>query len=186
MNHLGTRTIETERLILRQFTMDDVVPMYKNWASDPEVTKYVTWPAHSSTAITAMVMTDWVEAYERPDCYNWAITLKAEGNAPIGNISAVQVMDKIDAVEVGYCMGRAWWGSGIMTEAMGAVIDFFFGQVGANRVCARHDTSNPGSGRVMAKNGMTYEGTLRQAARNNQGIVDIAVYSILAEEWHRK
>ena len=186
MKHLGTQTIETRRLILRRFTMDDVQPMFDNWARDPEVSRYLTWPPHSSTAVTAMVLTDWVEGYERADRYNWAVTLKEEGGAPIGNISVVCCDDDVASCEIGYCMGRAWWGRGIMSEALEAVIDYLIGRVGVNRVEARFDTNNPASGRVMARAGMTYEGIRRQAARNNQGIVDLSCYSILAEEWHKK
>lgn len=185
MKHLGTQTIETPRLILRPFVMQDALAMYENWASDPEVTKYLTWPAHSSVAVTRMVLREWTERDERPDRYNWAITLKSGNGAPIGNISAVHILEEISAVEIGYCMGRAWWGGGIMTEALEAVIGLFIEKVGANRVEARYDTSNPASGRVMEKAGMTYEGTLRRAARNNQGIVDIGCYSILADEWKK-
>ena len=185
MKHLGTQTMETPRLILRPFVMADARAMYENWASDPEVTKYVTWPAHSSVEVTRMVLRDWTDSYENPDRYNWAIICRGGDGKPIGNISAVHVNEKTSEVEIGYCMGRAWWGRGIMTEALKAVIDYFIEQVGANRVAARYDTNNPGSGRVMAKAGMTYEGTLRQAARNNQGIVDVGCYSIRAEEWRR-
>ena len=60
MKHIGTKNIETERLILRRFTLDDADAMYRNWASDDEVTKYLTWPAHSSVDITKMVLADWV------------------------------------------------------------------------------------------------------------------------------
>ena len=183
MKHLGTQTIETARLMLRPFAMTDARAMYENWASDPEVTKYVTWPAHSSVEITRMVLRDWTDGYERPDHYNWAIVLKDSDGKPIGNISAVHVFEKTDAVEIGYCMGRPWWGKGIMTEALKAVTGFFIEQVGANRVEARYDTSNPASGRVMAKSGMTFEGIRRQAARNNRGLVDVGCYSILAGEW---
>ena len=183
MNHIGTKVIETERLILRPFTMADAQPMFDNWASDPEVTKYVTWPAHDSVAITEMVMKDWVEGYVNPDRYNWAITLKEKGDDPIGNISAVHVDDHTESVEIGYCMGRAWWGKAVMAEALKAVIDFFMAEVGTNRVYARHDTANPNSGRVMVKAGMKFEGVLRQSGRNNQGIVDLAWYSILRSEW---
>lgn len=185
MKHIGTKVIETERLILRSFTMNDAQPMFDNWASDPEVTKFLTWPAHSSVDVTSMILKDWVAGYEKPDHYNWAITLKEEGNAPVGNISAVQVEDDIDSVEIGYCMGRRCWGKGIMAEALKAVIDFFMAEVDTNRVHARHDTANPNSGKVMAKAGMTFEGVLRQGARNNQGIVDIACYSILKSEWSK-
>ena len=69
-----------------------------------------------------------------------------------------------------------------MTEAMKAVMDFFFDEVGAGRVEARHDPRNPHSGDVMKKCGMIYEGTLRQADRNNQGICDMVVYALLACE----
>lgn len=186
MKHLGTKTIETPRLILRRFTMDDAKAMFDNWASDPEVTKFLTWPAHGSVAITGMVLQDWTESYQRSDCYNWAITIKAQGTQPVGNISVVHCDDNVCAAEIGYCMGRNWWGGGIMTEALGAVIDYLFAEVGANRISARHDPRNPGSGRVMQKSGMTYEGTLRQIDRNNLGICDASYYSILAEEWQKK
>ena len=52
MNHIGTKTIETERLILRQFTVEDSQAMFENWASDDEVTKYLTWPTHTSEEIS--------------------------------------------------------------------------------------------------------------------------------------
>ena len=86
MNHLGTVTLETERLILRKFTMDDADAMYKNWASDQEVTKYLTWPAHNNVAVTQMILDDWTSNYSRTDYYQWAITLKENGSEPIGCI----------------------------------------------------------------------------------------------------
>ena len=184
MKHIGTKVLETRRLILRRFTMEDVQPMFDNWASDPEVTKYLTWPTHESVAITEMVMKDWVDGYEKDDHYKWGVVLKDTGEL-IGDISACYIYDDVCAAEIGYCMGKRWWGTGLTTEALKAVVDYFIGEVGMNRVCARHDVSNIGSGRVMQKAGMTYEGTLRQSGRNNQGIVDLAHYSILKEEWKK-
>ena len=70
-----------------------------------------------------------------------------------------------------------------MTEALKAIIAFFFEEVNVGRIQARHDPRNANSGAVMSKSGMTYEGTLRRADRNNQGICDVAVYSILREEY---
>lgn len=181
MKHLGTKRIETERLVLRRFTAEDAEAMYENWASDDDVTKYLTWPAHGSVEVSRMVLADWVSHYEEPDYYSWAIELKELGQ-PIGSITAVKVNDRAELVEVGYCIGKAWWRQGITSKAMQAVMDFFFDQVGANRVEARHDPNNPGSGAVMRKCGMKYEGTHRQSDRNNQGIVDTAWYALLAEE----
>ena len=66
----GTQTIETERLVLRRFVIEDAENMYRNWASDPEVTKYLTWPAHSSAEITAMILNEWIKQYEQSDFFN--------------------------------------------------------------------------------------------------------------------
>ena len=59
MNKAGTQRIETERLILRRFTLKDAVYMYYNWASDPKVTKYLTWPAHTSLKVTRDLLEEW-------------------------------------------------------------------------------------------------------------------------------
>lgn len=185
MKHLGTKTLETARLILRKFAVDDAESIYKNWASDPEVTKYLTWPTHSSVEVSRKVRESWVKESEKPDFYQWAIVLKELGE-PIGSISIVRINEKAESMEVGYAIGRAWWGQGIVTEAFQEVIRFLFEEVGAGRVAARHDTNNPASGAVMRKCGLTYEGTLRRCDWNNQGICDAAFYSILREEFGKK
>ena len=63
MNHKGTVTLETERLILRRFTMDDADAMFQNWASDDEVTKYLTWPTHTDVSVSKTVINSWLELY---------------------------------------------------------------------------------------------------------------------------
>ena len=183
MKHLGTVMIKTERLILRRFTVEDAPAMYRNWASDPEVTKYLTWPAHSDLKISRMVLEDWVGEYEKENYYQWAIEF--EGQA-IGSISVVSGNDRVEMVHIGYCIGKAWWHRGIMTEALGAVIRFFFVDVGVNRIETRHDPNNPHSGAVMRKCGMKFEGTMRQSDWNNQGICDAIWYSILRSDYFGK
>lgn len=181
MRHVGTISIETERLLLRPVTMEDAPAMYRNWTGNPEVTKYLTWPTHASVEVTEGFVNYLLESYKDPKNYAWGIVPKDESE-PIGMISVVSMNEEVDSVQIGYCLGPNWWGQGVMTEALGAVIDFCFDTLGANRVEARHDTNNPASGRVMRKCGMTYEGTLRQADKNNQGICDAAYYSILRSE----
>ena len=56
MNHKGTVALETERLILRRFTIEDADAMFKNWASDAEVTKYLTWPTHTDVSVSQAVI----------------------------------------------------------------------------------------------------------------------------------
>lgn len=182
MNHQGTKTILTSRLILRRFRSEDADAAYRNWCSSDQVTRFLTWPTHLNVNVTRSVIDDWVTSYQDPRSYQWAIELQ-ELCEPIGSISVVNVDDDVDAIEIGYCLGQPWWHRGIMTEALAAVTNYFFDEVGANRVCAKHDADNPRSGAVMKACGLTYEGTLRQAHRNNQGIVDTCVYSILRTEW---
>lgn len=182
MKHLGTRTIKTRRLCLRPFSPGDAPAMFRNWASDPEVTRYLTWPAHDSPDVSAWVLKDWCSHYEEPSYYQWAIELKELGE-PIGSIAVVRQDGSAQWVELGYCIGKPWWHQGIVSEALNALVAFFFDEVGTGRIQARHDPRNPNSGAVMRKCGMRYEGTLRRADRNNQGICDAAIYAILREEY---
>lgn len=181
MNHLGTNRIETQRLILRKFTVDDASAMYRNWSSDPEVTKYLTWPAHDSETVSRRVLLDWTSQYQDCAFYQWAIVPKTI-EEPVGSIGVVRMDEKAKLVHIGYCIGRDWWHRGITSEAMQAVMDYLFDEVGVNRIESRHDPRNPNSGAVMRKCGMHFEGTMRQSDWNNQGICDACWYAQLAEE----
>jgi ribosomal-protein-alanine N-acetyltransferase len=183
MNHLGTKTIETDRLILRKFRLSDAEEMYNNWARDDDVTRYITWPTHKNIEETKKVVAEYVNDSQRDDYYHWCIVLK-ETNEVVGSIGAFRLFEDLKLFEIGYSIGKRFWNKGITTEATKALIRFFFEEVGVNRVEARHDTKNPASGRVMAKAGMKFKGILRQAGKNNTGIVDMAVYAILKEDWH--
>lgn len=185
MTHLGTVPLETERLILRRFVKSDAQDVFNNWASDPEVTKYLGWPPHSDISVTRKFMRKRLRAYARKDYYSWAIALKETGRV-IGTIAANRHNDATASVTIGYVIGKAWWNQGYMTEALRAVIKFFFEECGMNRVEAMHDPRNPGSGRVMQKAGMIYEGTLRQADWSNQGVGDKACYAILASDYENR
>lgn len=177
MNHTGTIELSTEHLTLRRFDEEDAENMFYNWANDAEVTKYLTWPPYENVEQVEYYLKNEVIAnYEKKDFYSWAIELN-ETEQPIGNISAVNIQDDTDAVEIGYCIGKEYWHQGNMTEAVTEVIRFFMEETGAGRVWAGHDVNNPNSGKVMEKSGMEYEGTLRRSGRNNTGICDMAVYA---------
>lgn len=178
MTHIGTQYIETDRLILRRFEQSDAQAMFDNWASDGEVTKYLTWPTHTDVSVTERILADWVGRYARDDCYKWAIVLKENGPQPIGSIDACRWHEDGAVPEIGYCMGRRWWHRGIMSEALGAVIEFLFQRVGVERIVARHDVDNPRSGGVMCKCGMTFQEIQEHSHQNNQGVIDTANYAI--------
>ena len=182
MEHKGTKIIETERLMLRPFRVSDAPAAYRNWCSEDDVTRYLTWQTHADAGVTEALMADWAQRCADPAFYQWAIELKSIGE-PIGSISVVRTDEKVNAVSIGYCIGSRWWRQGITTEAFRAVISFLFEMVCVNRIEARHNAENLNSGRVMRACGLTYEGTLRQAGVDNQGVVDVCVYSILRSEY---
>jgi ribosomal-protein-alanine N-acetyltransferase len=185
MEHLGTKKLESERLVLRQFTINDAELVYNNWTNDNDVTKYLTWKSHENIDITKDVLKNWISNYAKENFYQWAIVLK-EINEPIGSISVVKQDDEIRMVHIGYCIGKKWWHRGITSEALEIIIRYFFEDVGVNRLESRHDPRNQNSGKVMEKCGMKYEGTMRRADKNNQGICDYSEYGIIAEEYFNK
>ena len=105
MRHTGTQTIATERLTLRRFTIEDAENMYYNWASDPEVTRYLTWQPHKSVEETAEILQQWEAGYSKNEFYQWAIELN-DIEQPIGSISVVSLNEDVQSAELGYCIGK--------------------------------------------------------------------------------
>lgn len=183
MNHKGTKRIETKNLILRKFELSDANAMYKNWANDSEVTKFLTWSPIGSIEVSKDIVKSWIDGYQNNNFYQWAIVLKSDSDKPIGTINIVRQDEEIGMVHVGYCIGKKWWNHGIASEALDAIIKYFINEIKVNRIESRHDPLNPGSGKVMIKCGMKYEGTMRKADINNQGICDCSMYALLSEDY---
>lgn len=185
LTHKGTITLETERLILRRFVPEDAGSMYNNWANNPKVTKFLTWQPHKDASVSLAVIHSWISLYEKPDHYSWAIVPKNFGE-PIGSIAAVKVDNTIEMVHIGYAIGTQWWRKGYTSEALIRLVKFFFEEVGVNRIESRYDPRNPNSGKVMEKAGLKYEGTLKEADRDNLGgFCDAAYHAILASEYFK-
>jgi [ribosomal protein S5]-alanine N-acetyltransferase len=182
MENKGTITLETARLILRRFTPQDAGDMYRNWASDPEVTRYLRWKPHQSVEESREFLKPVLSSYERPNYYLWAIELK-ELHQVIGSINLDIESENDERGEFGYCLGRRFWRRGIMTEALQSLLQFGFRQLGLNRIEAGHSVRNPGSGRVMKKAGMLYEGCARQFYKSQSGFEDCDMYYLLKEDY---
>ena len=181
MYYKGTIKLETDRLILRQFTINDAEAMFENYASSDKVTKYMTWQTHSDINATKDYLRGLIESYKDGKTFDWAIELKSESKV-IGSIGAKKLDESVSKIEVGYCIGEKWWGHGIVTEALRKVINFLFNEVGVNRIEAYHDVRNLASGRVMQKCGMKFEGILRKFYPFNDGTADVYIYAILKED----
>lgn len=123
--------------------------MFSGWASDPEVTKYLTWDTHENIETTRFVLDMWVKEYEKPERINFAIVLKSE-NKLIGGIDVVGYEDGIPVI--GYNLSRKYWSRGYMTEACKCVLNYLFSQ-GYEKVRIDAMTENGGSNKVIEKCG---------------------------------
>ena len=182
MNHIGTQPIETERLLLRRYRIEDAEIAYRNWMSRASVTRYLTWTPHASVEESREYIQSVIDRYDDAAFYTWVIEWKESGEV-VGAIGVNEIFEEVDSCEIGYCMSDSFWGRGLMPEAFSAVIRCLFDEVGFRRIQSTHDPRNPQSGRVMEKCGLQYEGTMRQADRNNQGVCDSVMRAILKEDY---
>ena len=171
MRHIGTQEIETPRLLLRRLTPADAPAMYRNWANDPAVTRYLRWEPHKDENETFALLTAWEELYQNPDYYQWCMVEKSTGEVfgsmsfyddTLGDPEAAATWRRLGfdtsqgVWEPGYCIGRAWWGKGYTTEALNAVVDYWFTRTDSTWLACCHAVENPASGRVMQKAGFVY------------------------------
>lgn len=151
-------TLETNRLILRPFEANDDVAIFNNWASDPEVTKYLTWNHHEDIKQTREILSIWIKQYEKPERINFGIVLK-ETNELIGGIDVVGYIEGVPVI--GYCLSRKYWNNGYVTEAFKRVIEFLFS---LNHSIIRVDAlvENIASNKVILKCGGKYVNTYEE------------------------
>ena len=178
MKAIGTQILQTDRLVLRRFVESDAEAMFQNWASSAENLTYVTWEPHPDVEVTRNSIRNWVASYTNPNYYKWAICLKENPEQVIGDISIVEMDENDSSCEIGYVLGKAYWGLGMMIEALKAVLDFCFTQAGFKKVRARYASLNPASGRVMEKAGMSYLKTITNGVERKGYLADLIYYQI--------
>lgn len=184
LKHQGSIVLRGDRLVLRPYRQGDAQAMYDNWCSDPEVCRYLSWLPHQSVAESQRILDGWLPSYRVPHCYRWGLTL--DGRL-IGDLSVVRWNEQLYEAELGYCLGRAWWGQGLMTEAVLLVKDYLFHQVGFRRLCIRHAAENAGSRRVIEKAGLRYEGCLQGCTRLHDGrFADVCIHGLINERWREE
>lgn len=183
MKYIGTREIETERLILRKLTVEDAYQAFEYWTNRDNVEKYVLWKKHEVIDTTLKQYENWVLEYDNPKTFRWIVELKDEKQV-IGTIDVDTRFLKYGTCEVGYCFGDKFWNKGYATETLKGVIKYLFEEAEADLVCAEYMNNNPASGKVMEKAGMKYEGVLRSRVidKDNKRN-DLINYSITKEEY---
>jgi [ribosomal protein S5]-alanine N-acetyltransferase len=175
LKHKGTQTINTERLILRRFIIEDCESVFTNWAGSSENSRFVMKSPHKNAAETKHMLMNYVDNYNLASFYMWGIVFK---NELIGYICGNEINEEIKSICIGYCIKKSCWNKGITTEATIAVIRYFF-SLGFNRIFSYHNPLNPASGKVMQKSGMQFEGRIRGGSLLAGEICDCLLYSIL-------
>lgn len=182
LNHAGTQTIETRRLVLRRFEIVDAQSVFDNWMSDSEVQNNYGEMACRTIVEAQQILDKWIFSYNNVAFYRWAVILKGL-NENIGQIAFYLVDSKNRKVDVEYCIGQSYWGKGYAPEALKAVIEYAFNCIHFNRVQAFHRSKNISSGRVLQKAKMKYEGNLKQYLIHNNEFDDCIMYAVIRNEW---
>lgn len=182
LTHLGTQTIETERLILRRFSYTDDDAMLKYWIADEKIQSLYSEPVYETKEAVKELLDKYISSYEKEDYYRWAVIDKTTGEC-IGQIAYFLVDNKNHFAEIEYCIGSEFQCKGLATEATKAVIKFGFDKMNLHKVQICTKTINAPSKRVIEKCGFTYEGTLRDYFCMNGEYVGRLFFSILRSEY---
>lgn len=142
--------IQTERLLLRPPVQADAEAIFRGYAQDTEVTRYLSWFPHAHLDETRLFLQHCVELWSEASRYPWVITLAGDGDV----IGMIELRPDESTDSVGFVLARDHWGQGYMTEALQAVLDLAVSDVGMASVGACCHVENRASARVMERAGM--------------------------------
>lgn len=171
--------LETDRLLLREIHLRDAPHMY-SYFSKGEVIKYYNLESFTSEKQAEDLIYRFHQRYSERKQIRWAITLR-ENDQLIGTCGFHAIEEKHYKAEIGYELHPSFWGKGIMTEVIEAVIHYGFDHMLLNRIEAFYDPRNGSSGRVLEKNGFVFEGILKKRYLKKGEFVDAAIAAILKE-----
>lgn len=173
--------LETDRLLLRQFRLDDAEAMMRIFG-DEEVLRFLTQPLMDSEEKAQRFINRLLRDYERREGIDWVITLKGVGEA-IGMCGLYAWDRDSRCMDLGYHIRRSYWGRGFATEAARAVIGWGFTQLDLHRIQADCTEGHTASEQVMIKCGFTHEGTWRESCWEHGRFVNIRQYGLLRREF---
>lgn len=172
--------LDTERLVLRPFTLEDAIEVQR-LAGHRDIAS-TTWniPHPYEDGMAEEWISTHQETFEQGKGVVYAITLK-DGKL-IGAISLMAMIEGHQA-ELGYWIGKPYWNRGYCTEAGKELLRYGFDVLGLNRIHSSYMARNPASGRVMQKLGMSYEGARKQHVKKWGVFEDLVLYGILKSDW---
>jgi [ribosomal protein S5]-alanine N-acetyltransferase len=172
--------LETERLILRPIAVTDAEEVFK-YGSDPEVTKYMIFPTHTTLADSIAWLETVPDSFAKRERITFAIMRKADGKF-IGSSGFHDISPKHHRLMMGYVLNRKNWGNGYMTEAVREMIRFVFDEMGMHSIAATCDFDNIRSARVMERCGMTLEGIFHDQDVRHGKFVSTKGYAIIKKD----
>lgn len=179
MRKYHAKTIITPRLKIRMPRISDAHNMFKNWASDSEVTKYISWDPHPSVDVSEMILSMWINLDKSDKSIEWLIVHRITKEA-IGSINIYNIDHADKKCEIGFCLSRKFWNQGLMTEALFYTLKYVF-SLGIKEVWGRCVSENVASKKVMMKNHMMYSHTI---TGHNHALIDYYVVKYL--DWKEK
>ena len=175
--------LECDRIILRKMDRSFADDMFE-YASNPAVTKYLTWDVHPNRRFSYNYLGYVNSRYRTGEFFDWAITMRDSGKM-IGTCGFTRFNFSSYSAEIGFVLNPKYWGYSIAPEASRRVIRFGFDTLELHRIEARYMENNIQSRRVMEKSGMTFEGIYRDIMLVRGQFVSVGVCSILRSEFNR-
>ena len=154
-----SRDLRTESLLLRAMVIEDTAAMYEIYSDEETMRYWACAPLEDLAAAEKFVRED-IDWAERGEAINWTITV-GDTDRAIGKCILLRYSESNRRAEVGYILHRDFWRKGLMFEAMSAVVDFAFNELGLHRLEADTDPCNAGSLGLLEKLGFQREGLFR-------------------------
>lgn len=174
-------TLEAPRLVLRWLTDDDVPALFDVF-SHPEVMRYWSSLPLEDLAGAEKLLREIESYFESRTLFQWGIALR-ENDHVIGTCTLAWLDAANRRADLGYALGRAYWGQGYMAEALDALLSFAFGPLNLRRLEADTDPRNERSRRMLERLGFQREGYLRERWEIGGEVQDTLLYGLLAREW---
>lgn len=173
--------LETERLVLREIVPADAEDLFRIF-SDEETMRYWSCRPYASVDQARRLIEDMSEATRGGAGIHWAITLRGAERL-IGKCGYNEWRKTHRRSDIGYIVAREHWGKGIISEALGVMLDYGFDHMNLHSVEAGVTPGNDASTRMLQRLGFRLEGHLRENFLTEDGFVDSLIYSLLRRDW---
>jgi len=173
--------LTTRNLILRPIDEKDIAALYALFSSE-QVMEFMDVERFTNVSEAAQMVSFFRDKLQSGEGMRWGISLSAR-NELIGTCGFHHINKAHYKAEVGYDLLPAWWGKGVMTQAISRILQYGFEELHFNRIEAVVDPTNNRSFQLLERIGFQREGLLRQAFYEKNGFADAYMYSLLNRDY---